>query len=44
MDFLKNELIDIIEWNEAPGSDVMAWRYPRGDNEIKNGEIGRAHV
>ncbi len=37
MDFLKNELIDIIEWNEAPGSDVMAWRYPRGDNEIKNG-------
>ncbi|MCC6547263.1 SPFH domain-containing protein [Candidatus Sumerlaeota bacterium] len=37
MDFLKNELIDIIEWNEASGSDVMAWRYPRGDNEIKHG-------
>ncbi len=37
MDFLKNELVDIIEWNQPPESDEMAWRFPRRDNEIKNG-------
>ncbi|MBI5154817.1 SPFH domain-containing protein, partial [Candidatus Poribacteria bacterium] len=35
--FLRTELIDIIEWNEEARSDVMAWRFPRHDNEIKNG-------
>lgn len=36
-DFIKSQLIDIIEWNETQGSDLVAWRFPRGDNEIKNG-------
>lgn len=36
-DFIKSQLIDIIEWNEPDGSDLVAWRFPRGDNEIKNG-------
>ncbi|HET6251504.1 MAG TPA: SPFH domain-containing protein [Tepidisphaeraceae bacterium] len=36
MGFFKNQLIDIIEWlDNSP--DTMAWRFPRGDNEIKNG-------
>src|SRR6476661_677062 len=35
-DKLRGELIDIIEWlDETP--DTMVWRYPRADNEIKNG-------
>ncbi|CAN5242731.1 SPFH domain-containing protein [soil metagenome] len=37
MDFLRTELIDIIEWNQESSGDVMAWRFPRHDNEIKNG-------
>ncbi len=37
MNFLRGELIDIIEWNQESASDVMAWRFPRKDNEIKNG-------
>ena len=36
-DKLRGELIDIIEWNQQPESDIMAWRFPRRDNEIKNG-------
>jgi membrane protease subunit (stomatin/prohibitin family) len=35
-DRLKNELIDIIEWLDDT-RDTMVWRYPRADNEIKNG-------
>jgi len=35
-DTLKNEFIDIIEWLD-PSRDTMVWRYPRNDNEIKNG-------
>ena len=36
MGFFHNQLIDIIEWlDNTP--DTMAWRFPRGDNEIKNG-------
>jgi membrane protease subunit (stomatin/prohibitin family) len=34
--FLRNQLIDIVEWNQPSESDVMAWRFPRNDNEIKN--------
>ncbi len=34
---LTGELIDIIEWNQESQSDVIAWRFPRHDNEIKNG-------
>lgn len=36
-DALKRELIDIIEWNAGSSSDAIAWRFPRADNEIKNG-------
>jgi membrane protease subunit (stomatin/prohibitin family) len=35
-DQAKAELIDIIEWNDA-SSDTLVWRFPRLDNEIKNG-------
>lgn len=36
LDFVKNELIDIIEWlDESP--DTLVWRFPRYQNEIKNG-------
>ena len=32
----KAELIDIIEWTDE-SSDTLVWRFPRFDNEIKNG-------
>ena len=32
----KNELIDIIEWSDA-SSDTLVWRFPRFEDEIKNG-------
>lgn len=35
-DKLTGELIDIIEWLDD-SRDTMVWRYPRYDNEIKNG-------
>lgn len=35
-DKLKGELIDIIEWLDST-RDTMVWRFPRYDNEIKNG-------
>lgn len=37
LDKLRAELIDIIEWNEPSNSDLLAWRFPRYDNEIKMG-------
>jgi len=33
---LKGELVDIIEWNED-GCDTVVWRFPRYQDEIKNG-------
>ena len=36
MDKLRNELVDIIEWLDA-GRSTLAWRFPRYQNEIKNG-------
>ena len=33
---LFNELIDIIEWTDE-SSDTLVWRFPRFENEIKNG-------
>jgi membrane protease subunit (stomatin/prohibitin family) len=33
---LFNELIDIIEWSDET-SDTLTWRFPRFENEIKNG-------
>jgi membrane protease subunit (stomatin/prohibitin family) len=37
MDKLRGELIDIIEWTEPSGNDILAYRFPRYNNEIKNG-------
>jgi len=34
---IRGELLDIIEYNERPQSEVLAYRFPRRDNEIKNG-------
>ncbi|MCU0396803.1 MAG: SPFH domain-containing protein [Cyclobacteriaceae bacterium] len=35
-DRIKNELIDIIEWTDD-SANTMVWRFPRHQNEIKNG-------
>ena len=35
-DSLKGQAIDVIEWTET-SDDVLAWRFPVSDNEIKNG-------
>jgi membrane protease subunit (stomatin/prohibitin family) len=34
---IKGEFIDIIEWTQPSESDVLAYRFPRYDNEIKYG-------
>lgn len=34
---LTGELIDIIEWTQPSHSDVLAYRFPRYENEIKYG-------
>src|SRR4051812_37436099 len=36
-DKMRHELIDIIEWTEPADSAVLAYRYPRYQNEIKMG-------
>jgi len=36
MDKLRGELVDIIEWIDDSRS-TLAWRFPRYQNEIKNG-------
>jgi membrane protease subunit (stomatin/prohibitin family) len=35
-DFIKTELIDIVEWLDETG-DTLVYRFERHDNEIKNG-------
>jgi membrane protease subunit (stomatin/prohibitin family) len=35
-DKIKNELIDIIEWTDD-SNNTMVWKFPRHQNEIKNG-------
>jgi membrane protease subunit (stomatin/prohibitin family) len=37
LDKLRGELIDIIEWTEPAGSELLAYRFPRYNNEIKMG-------
>jgi membrane protease subunit (stomatin/prohibitin family) len=37
LDKLRGELIDIIEWNEPPHNEILAFRFPRYHNEIKMG-------
>jgi membrane protease subunit (stomatin/prohibitin family) len=36
-DKLRGELVDIIQWIPDESTDVMVWRFPRYDNEIKYG-------
>ena len=36
-DKLRGELIDIIEWTEPSQSDILCYRFPRYNNEIKMG-------
>ncbi len=36
-DKLTREFIDIIEWTEPSQNEILAYRFPRADNEIKNG-------
>jgi membrane protease subunit (stomatin/prohibitin family) len=36
-DKLRGELIDIIEWTEPSQNDILAYRFPRYNNEIKMG-------
>ena len=35
-DFLTQQLIDVLQWNE-PEDGILAWRYPMRDMEIQNG-------
>lgn len=37
LDKLRGEFIDIIEWTQPNDSDILAYRFPRYDNEIKMG-------
>ncbi|HEX4142501.1 MAG TPA: SPFH domain-containing protein [Pirellulales bacterium] len=37
IDKLRGEFIDIIEWTEPSQNDVLAYRFPRYNNEIKMG-------
>jgi membrane protease subunit (stomatin/prohibitin family) len=37
MDKLRGEFIDIIEWTEPSQNEVLAYRFPRYNNEIKMG-------
>ena len=36
LDKLRAELVDIIEWVDD-GRHTLVWRYPRHQNQIKNG-------
>ncbi len=36
LDWVKNQLIDVIEWTDD-SPDTLVWRFPRAGNEIKNG-------
>ncbi|MFN0122191.1 MAG: SPFH domain-containing protein [Blastocatellia bacterium] len=36
LNFLKGQLIEIVQWNDD-SRDVLSWRFPDEDKEIKNG-------
>ena len=36
-DKLTREFIDIVQWTEPSQNEILAYRFPRSDNEIKNG-------
>jgi membrane protease subunit (stomatin/prohibitin family) len=38
-DKLKGELVDIIEWLDDSNGSTLVWRFPRYQNEIKNGAM-----
>lgn len=35
--FFSNELIEIITWEEREGGDLMLWKFPDKERDIKNG-------
>jgi membrane protease subunit (stomatin/prohibitin family) len=37
LDKIRAEFIDIIEWTEPSNNDILCYRFPRYQNEIKNG-------
>ena len=37
LDKLRGEFIDIVEWTEPSNNDILCYRFPRYQNEIKNG-------
>jgi membrane protease subunit (stomatin/prohibitin family) len=37
LDKLRGEFIDIIEWTQPSNSELLAYRFPRYNNEIKYG-------
>jgi len=36
-DKIRGQLIDIVQFTEPSQNDILAWRFPRADNEIKMG-------
>ena len=42
-DKILGQFIDIIEWLDDT-NETLVYRFERQGNEIKTGEIGRAHV
>ncbi len=36
-DWVSGQFIDIIEWTEPSQNEILAYRFPRHNNEIKNG-------
>ena len=36
-DWVAGQFIDIIEWTEPSQNDILSYRFPRHNNEIKNG-------
>src|SRR5215207_1362800 len=37
LDKLRGEFIDIVEWTEPSNNDILCYRFPRYNNEIKYG-------
>ena len=35
-DKIRGQFIDVIEWVD-PSRETLVWKFPRADNEIKNG-------
>src|SRR6476469_8131375 len=37
LDKIRGEFIDIVEWTEPSNNEILCYRFPRYQNEIKNG-------